>query len=73
MAVKAERFCNGDHVPDDAPRVDTYEVDRSGESRGKPLDAGSAIPIVVEILGGGLCSVVGVVLPMMMIKLCMMC
>jgi hypothetical protein len=34
MAVRAERFCNGDHAPDDAPWY--YEVDhRSGRGRGK--------------------------------------
>jgi uncharacterized membrane protein len=39
----------------------------SGEVSGKPPDAGNTEPIVVEILGGGLCSVVGVVWLIMMI------
>jgi hypothetical protein len=57
MAVGAERFCNGNHTSDDTPWVDR----RSGEGREKPLDARSAGPSVVEILGGGLCPAVGVV------------
>ncbi|CAH0406003.1 unnamed protein product [Chilo suppressalis] len=38
-----------------------YKVDRrSCEGHGKPIDASGAGPIGVEILGGGLCSAVGV-------------
>jgi hypothetical protein len=44
-----------------------YEVDpRFGEGRGKPLAAASPRPVVVEILDGDLCLVVGVVWLMMM-------
>jgi hypothetical protein len=43
----------------DAALVDPHKVDRpSGEGRGKPLDEGSAGPIVVENFGGGLCDYV---------------
>jgi hypothetical protein len=64
MAVGAERFSNGDRVPKDATfrGQAPYKVDRrSSQGREKPLDAGSVGPIVLEILGGGLCSAVGVV------------
>jgi hypothetical protein len=50
IAVGAERFCNGDHALDDAPWVEPLQ---GGKGRGN-LDAGSARPIVVEILGAGL-------------------
>jgi hypothetical protein len=61
MAVGAGRFCNGEHALDGDP-WSPYEVDRrSGECRRKPLDARSAGPIVVGIIGGGLCPAVDVV------------
>jgi hypothetical protein len=72
MAKK--RFCNGDHVLNDAPWVprptitDQPTDQRSGEDRKKPLNAVTARPIVVEILEG-LCSAVGVVWLMMMMIL----
>jgi hypothetical protein len=66
--IPAERFCNGDHAPDDAPQVEPLRLERrSGEGRGKVLDARSAGPILVEIFGGSLCPAVGVVWLMMII------
>jgi hypothetical protein len=56
MAIRLERFCNGNHALNDVTlRGKTpYEVKRrSGEVRGKPLNAGSAGPFVVEILEEG--------------------
>jgi hypothetical protein len=47
-----------------------HKVDRrSGDGRGKPLDEGSAGPIVVENFGGGLCPAVEISVEMMMITL----
>ncbi|CAG9786625.1 unnamed protein product [Diatraea saccharalis] len=64
MAVRAEVFSNGDHISDDTQWVGHYhQVNRrSYKGCGKPLDAGSTGPIVVEIYGGSLCSAVGVLL-----------
>jgi hypothetical protein len=65
MAVREEMFCNGDHATYDTPWVD--RLTRWTDDLVKV--AGSARPIVVEILGEGLCSAVGVVWLMMMMMM----
>jgi hypothetical protein len=75
MAVGAKKCCDGYHVSDDTPWVDLLRGGRrSAEGHGKPLDAGSAGPFVVEILGGGLRSEMGVACLIMNMKnLCIGC
>jgi hypothetical protein len=54
-AVGAERSSNDDRVPGDAALVGTRWTDDLVKVA-KPLDEGSAGPIVVENFGTGLCN-----------------